>query len=508
MNRHPHRIFLVIGYALFTAGAITSCSVPVKKEIGSHHTALYPGDTTAPIPLIISIHSAIGAPINDRLCGFSTAFTFGSGAETAKQFIPLLEDIGVGLLRFPGGTIANFYHPNQPGYGFVKKEMGTIRAFSGLWKYQQKAKENIKVPFTVLAKKIQAQVVVVANLVTGTPAETMSLLDYFEENGVDVAAVELGNELFFKRYRKQFPDAAAYISACREFAGPIREKYPEIQILVCAPGKMEDGSEGRQPPFFSKWNEQLAREDFYQGYVVHAYFDLKNCKAQQGGERKNGFACLYKQMMSGVAAQINQLTDEMQAYYGTKKSMWITEWNLNPPGYWSNTFAHGAVVSSMLMGMATGNKIAAATYHNLAAGNDNYALVESKQLSSGIVELTPAIAYQVFKQFNQIASNGAGRLDFSIDVQSAEIPGISVWGNEKKKRWVWFVNQFGNKYVLSISGTAATKAKMQCVRGTTFMSGTKDSPGNTGKLYVEEYPLNLSNLALPPFSWGIIELEQ
>lgn len=452
--------------------------------------------------IAITLDTAVKHPINPGLLGFNTAFTYGSGVEHQPGFDTLLRAIGPKVLRFPGGTVANFYHPGGNGYGFVRREMGSIKAFSSLWQYQQKSTENILVPFAQMAKRQGSSVLFVANLVTGTPEEAIEVLDHFASQGVAVAGVELGNELYFRRYRQHFPDVGAYIATARNFAEVIRAKYPGIPLIVCAPGKMEDGMHGRQPAFFDEWNRQLAEENFYDAYTIHTYFDLKMCGESKGALRR--FGCIYERLTTDIPVQIQELVRYMQGIYGKDRPLYITEWNLNPPGVWSNSFVHGAIVSYMLMGMATEPAIVAGAYHNLAAVSDNYALLFN---DNG----TPAItaAYRVFRDYQLLVRHRAERIGAQVEQQDGPSPYITVWQAEGgQKLWLWYVNPHGHPLSMEIPGISPSLAILRCHAAKNFLTGRRgDAAGKDGQLLQREYPLNVRNFAVPPFSWGIIVVE-
>ena len=65
--------------------------------------------------------------LNDRAYGFTTEFMFNAAAEEVNNQIklkdnvfPILEEISPNLLRFPSGTVSNFYHYYDQGYGIKK----------------------------------------------------------------------------------------------------------------------------------------------------------------------------------------------------------------------------------------------------------------------------------------------------------------------------------------------------------------------------------------------------
>ena len=58
------------------------------------------------------------AQINSNLFGFCTSNSFTYVNTYDTSFLSKVESISPKVLRFPGGTIGNFYHPKGEAYGF------------------------------------------------------------------------------------------------------------------------------------------------------------------------------------------------------------------------------------------------------------------------------------------------------------------------------------------------------------------------------------------------------
>ncbi len=109
-----------------------------------------------------------------------------------SEAIQLFDRLEPDIMRFPGGSIANKYHYYKPGYGWSKPDM--------------KRKENYIVEFVRVMKamKKQPDVIFVMNLFdhfkganeANLIKENMDALKYLLDNGMNVIAVELGNEFY------------------------------------------------------------------------------------------------------------------------------------------------------------------------------------------------------------------------------------------------------------------------------------------------------------------------
>ncbi|MAO71860.1 MAG: hypothetical protein CMD02_05065, partial [Flavobacteriales bacterium] len=58
------------------------------------------------------------AQINPNLFGFCTSNSFTYVNTYGTSFLSKVDGLSPKVLRFPGGTIGNFYHPKGEAYGF------------------------------------------------------------------------------------------------------------------------------------------------------------------------------------------------------------------------------------------------------------------------------------------------------------------------------------------------------------------------------------------------------
>ncbi|HYC28514.1 MAG TPA: hypothetical protein VEB42_06850, partial [Chitinophagaceae bacterium] len=189
------------------------------------------GNTPAPVPaenltINFTVNTDRTQPVNTKIFGFNTGFMFGGNIEDLPEVQRLSKSLSPVTLRFPGGTIANYYHPDLPGYGFKEEEMGTMKDFEGYLKAQPFEKANYLENFAQIAKLTNSGVMFVANLLTGTIEENIKTIDRMQALGLKIVGIELGNEFLLQRYRGQFPDPQTYISKAKTYAAAFRKKYP------------------------------------------------------------------------------------------------------------------------------------------------------------------------------------------------------------------------------------------------------------------------------------------
>jgi len=142
--------------------------------------------------LLTSAFSSIQAqtPLN----GYNIAHVFQPfpNHKINAEAITLFDQLSPDVLRFPGGTLANKYHFSKPGYGFSNADF--------------KRSENYIVDFVKLVKtlKKEPKVIYVYNMFDHFKGaneaelikENFDALQYLINNGINVVAVELGNEFY------------------------------------------------------------------------------------------------------------------------------------------------------------------------------------------------------------------------------------------------------------------------------------------------------------------------
>ena len=195
-----------------------------------------------------------GVLFSKRMVGFNVSNAFQYRNTNTPQFKELMSSVEPGILRFPGGTIGNFYHPDSGAYGFRTKEtlwvdgqIGEhIRSLSGRY---EGSEQNHLSRFIQLCLDLDCKAIYVVNILTGTPREFDVVMNQLKNAGVEVAGVELGNEMYLKGYNDSIGNVRNYIERCKPFVKHIRQHFPAIPIAaVGVPYSLfERNTLGRRP---------------------------------------------------------------------------------------------------------------------------------------------------------------------------------------------------------------------------------------------------------------------
>ena len=314
----------------------------------------------------IYIDSESAVPLRKELYGFNTNMMSGDYGYLDKDFTALTETLKPSSLRFPGGTVGNFYHWDISG--FYEDEMNTTlstqlnkRNRGNFNKLRKKRNGIISFDdFMKLCNDLKIKPIIMVNVWTGSPEKSAAWVRYAKEMGYNIRHWELGNEHYLHHYLNRFPTVQDYIQTAKKHALAMKAVNPQIKLSVCA-SPVAFHNEGfllatRQ----RKWDKGLAENtsgpsDWYDAFSVHVYA----YKAIKDIEIEKMKAYLFGWIHFGIDAAM-EYYDELFP----NKEMWVTEWNIaNPANRVANTQLHAMYVADFFMKMLSIPKITHANFH-------------------------------------------------------------------------------------------------------------------------------------------------
>ncbi|MFM9986432.1 MAG: hypothetical protein ACKVOK_14425 [Flavobacteriales bacterium] len=318
-----------------------------------------------------------GVEFSTRMIGFnsSNAFQFDNTATVAFQ--ALMDSIKPAILRFPGGTIGNFYHARSAGYGFRSVDTKWIKGNVGdhirsLSERQAVREINYLDDFIRLCKISGSRTIYVFNIISGSTEELDFVLGQLSQNEIDVAGIELGNELYLKGYSDSIPNVQDYIRRCKPFADHIREKYPRIPIAaVAVPYSLFDKD------ILNEWNVGLQRANFYDAISIHVYPTLDEVNSYAAANAYMSYAT--EKLGQFATTNFPQRLKTLSTQFDNRK-IWITEWNVLSAGTnVGNTMAQCYYILESLMSSCRSSKeLEFSCYHNLYATDHAFSLLQTK----------------------------------------------------------------------------------------------------------------------------------
>lgn len=187
----------------------------------------------------LSFGDAPMRPRNAELFGFNSVNAAPNPrAYDAPELLALARALNLGAARYPGGTVANFwYWPNSSWVGSAAELARDCQVCAQLAAAAQPPPDAVS-PSAFIGGFAMASPVAspggpvwVLNMLVGA-AGVEAQLRSLKRQGVPVARIELGNELFSHRYRPQFASAQEYLAAARPAAQLARRLFPAARLAA------------------------------------------------------------------------------------------------------------------------------------------------------------------------------------------------------------------------------------------------------------------------------------
>lgn len=365
-----------------------------------------------PEVLRLEIDTQTTKPLRHALYGFNTNMITGDYGYLDDDFVALTKALAPKTLRFPGGTVGNFYHW-EPG-GFFESEMDSTlnaklnkRNKDNYVKLQERRNGEIAFDdFMELCNTLHITPVVVVNLWTGSPEESAAWVRYAKNKGYQITHWELGNEYYLPHYLNKFRTVKAYIVEAKKHAAAMKTVNPDIKLSVCATplGFHKEGWLVKRQQ--RKWDEGLAADSsFYDAYTVHAYA----YKAVQ----KKDIEEMRCYLMGWIHFGMAEALDYYQKLFPNKE-MWITEWNIaNPANRVANTQLHAMYVGDFFLKMLTVPNITQANFHVIAGPGKGFPVF------SPMTPITPGTFWKY---------GGEPESDFGGTIRRAVYPAFQLIG--------------------------------------------------------------------------------
>jgi hypothetical protein len=484
MSKNSSKVAVILLSAVLASGCFSSGeggNTPVPRT-GGNTSPKPPIVTNTPKPeavvKVVTLTPDLSkrSNLNPNYISFNTGFMFINPIEQEPEVKVIMQQIAPKVLRFPGGTIGNYYHPTGLGYGLRPEETGP--KLSEIVKAQPQFKQNAIYHFADVCKMAGSKVMFVANMLTGTVDEMLFCLKFFKERNIEIAGVELGNEFYFREYRETFPDVETYIQKARVFAVALKKFDSKIPVAVVAADPTEPNPKNEHARFMNRWNQILGKESFYHAYVPHLYPKVKGCEEQGGENLKAVFDCINVTLATDHFRYHEIVTEHYKQFYGNKK-MWVTEWNVDAANTTANTLRHAAFVSEFLMGLIDANNnnsnlIEHAFFHNL--GSNGYAapifsLTHQKQVRylKRVGNIAYNTTYYPFLYLSNLIKSGAQRLESKIQypagTDNLSFVARTFISRDAKKIYVYFANKGPQTVALDLGVQNATASSIQAITG-------------------------------------------
>ncbi len=392
-------------------------------------------------------------PLNPLLNGYSTANAFLFANCSSPELVSLVKDLHPSVLRFPGGAIANLYHPNAKGYGYVDAEISKMKG-NPLSRTKQHANminrmssnDNFIVDFIKLCKQTNSKVLYVANVVSGTPEETIQALEILKKEKLEIAGIELGTELYANLYSGLTKDINQYIEQITPFSIALRKYDPSLKLSVTAAPTHYQYEGLRQNPIHDNWNTVLAENsNLFDAYVIHLYPLFKSCQSDKN--LNSSFECSSNEVYNFFSTSEFEKYFEIYKPFFKETPVWITEWNMGSTAYFGNTFLQSLFhlnfkLELIHLSSSKNYLIELSTFHNLIAKENSYSIITPtwKNQDQMHSEFTPRASYFSAKLLSKLYTTSS----FYLGRQLLSEHKIILYGFSVNDQKVCFYLNYGS----------------------------------------------------------------
>lgn len=325
-----------------------------------------------------------------RWLGFNAPANYDIPIED-PAFIDALTHLRPQVIRFPGGTVANYYDWHSGQLKLKSSPNGSIyRNFiiqKALPDSRSRHPNGVFVEqYARICRQLNAEMIVVPNLETSTPDDQAAWMSKMAVEGIKPKHIELGNEFYlallmdpvslqvWPNYVKSTYRAQQFVKALRPAATGGAKFAWQYAPLALHPIKGVFSDALRQHE--REWNEHAKPEPWFDAVTVHLYPTIEGSAGSGSLARLPAnidkvFRAFIARADEGFARTIGDVISRMPG-----KEVWITEWGAFEPsatlgnakadfnGLWLHMTIRG------LMTMLRFPEVTVSVYHSLfASGN-------------------------------------------------------------------------------------------------------------------------------------------
>ncbi len=368
-----------------------------------------------------------------------------------SAMLTYLSELETSLMRFPSGHAANYvgYAQGRFSLSDSSKQFSSLTPMldvTGRW-------ETI---CRYLGEQ-DIQLVYVANVLTGDTSDLKRVLLTCAKYDVDVVGVELGYELYDKRYKHQIKKVDSYVDKVRPFISMLRPYDEDIKIsLVAMPVKKYTGLH-KHSGDHKKWNEKVAAVTGVDAFSMEYVVDLPQCFKKENLERN--FDCAMDELVKFAYETTPDHFTELAKTFD-RRELWLSSISIGPKTKTiDNTFFEANLIYDLVKGIIEYNiedsgRVAQYFYGKSYSDTSVTTLFSKKTL----IEREYRVSEDIYRRaafypikflsgiHNQIAFklNAAGAHNIPGLLRSKQVTFIGYYAPETKTGHFFFVNKTEN----------------------------------------------------------------
>jgi hypothetical protein len=385
--------------------------------------------------------------LHKRILGINAATAFYEDLTEDTRKIAPTRELAPALLRFPGGTIANYYNWQSGQIEIsVKQNSSTYTRMMGrIAQYTRRLHPGgVSIDqFHDFSQKVGSEILLVLNLETSTLEEQVAWLKGMKERGIVPRYIELGNEFWIAmvgdpNVLKKFPDAPTSMKLMKRYTNAIKPFLPEDAVIAAQSAGSDfhtSQSSVNVNPLMRRmheWDKDLFNEPWFDAVTVHLYPEpdvALGVGASSGlpGNIDKVFPAMMARVDDGVDRTIRAIAKRHPG-----KEIWVTEWNPNGVRFFfqqRNPGLTGLMIhctTRMILAFLRSPAVTMSTFHMLSFRGGPYSVFAPRAHGEDFMPVGPGT---VLRWFNE-AANGGAKYRF-VKVEGAErIPGGGAFPDE------------------------------------------------------------------------------
>ncbi len=360
---------------------------------------------------------------------------FGMNAPTAlyeelvedpAKLAPVKEQLAPALLRFPGGTVGNYYNwrTGQMEVPVFKDSSVYTRRMSQTGKRiaARLRPEGMSLDrFHEFSQKVGAEVVLVPNLETSSVEEQVAWFKHLKEEGIVPRWIELGNEFWVAMLMdpnvvKKFPDVQTTMKHIKRYLDALKPYLPvDAKVAVQSAGShlRNTQSAGNANALMERmiaWDRDMLDEPWFDALTVRVYTEMNSilgpgASAGLPGNIDKVFPAVMAHLDEGLAHMFSSIEEKFPG-----KEIWVSEWSVTGVQFFFTGFQPGLKGHMIHETIRTHfsflrcPSVTLSTMHMLSFSGGPWAVFNTAKDGNGFVPAGPATA---MRWFNEAANGGA-----------------------------------------------------------------------------------------------------
>jgi hypothetical protein len=314
----------------------------------------------------------------------------------------------------------------------------------------------------------------------------------------------------------------AYIEVAKQHAAAMKGVDSNIKLAaVASTTGFHLNDKSAQAGFEKFWNEKLAKENFFDSYIVHMYTYPR--------ERQSlTFEQLRGLLFESIEIKFKQAIEYYQELFGDRE-LWVTEWNIaNNKNKVANTQLHAMYCGDFFLSLLNSQERASiANYHVLAGTGKGFTVFSprTKEDMSGENRSVERACYPVFQLIGETLEKSdkiyltgfknnpkfQGVLEFKNEYLES-FKSIAV-GKDNQHLFILVSNRTSNpsRPIIELNGKPVTgKIQYRYVANSNLNAsngGNEVIPGKGKKeITIQSWNGSANEVRIPGNSFGVIEL--